>query len=149
MDMSGGIAELHMRTDANNLVTTASTTRLPEQRETIHMINQLRHEACSGNIDDLAHVVSSDMMADCLTKHSAHPDALIDAVESGYLPNVDRHPPFRELMKNKHKAFAVDLMPLAEWLTREYPDPYDVVTFLGFPIQGEMKQALADRGWYD
>ena len=38
MDISGTAAEIHMRTDANNLVTTASTTHLPEQKETIHMI---------------------------------------------------------------------------------------------------------------
>ena len=37
-DISGQTAEVHMRTDANNLVTTAQTTHLPEQKETIHMI---------------------------------------------------------------------------------------------------------------
>ena len=56
MDISGTIAGIHMRTDANNLMTTASTTHLPEQKETIHMINQLRTEACSGSTHDLAHV---------------------------------------------------------------------------------------------
>ena len=71
MDMSGSAVELLMRTDANNLVTTASTTHLPEQKETIHMINQLRHESRSGAIDDLAHVVSEDCLSDCLAKHSA------------------------------------------------------------------------------
>ena len=54
MDISGEAAEVHMRTDANNLVTTATTTHLPEQKETIHMINQLRTEASSGAIDDLS-----------------------------------------------------------------------------------------------
>ena len=54
MNVRGHEAEVHMRTDANNLVTTASTTRLPEQKETIHMIQMLRKEACSGAIDDLA-----------------------------------------------------------------------------------------------
>ena len=39
-------AEIHMRTDANNLVSTASTTHSPEQQETIHMIQMLRKEAC-------------------------------------------------------------------------------------------------------
>ncbi len=118
MDISGTAAELHMRTDANKLVTTASTTHLPEQKETIHMINQLRHEACSGSIDDLAHVVSIDCMADCLTKSSAKADPLITAVETGYLPNVDKHPPFRKLMKDRHKAY----MALAEWIVRNIPD---------------------------
>ena len=55
----------------NNLVTTASTTHLPEQKETIHMIQMLRKESCSGSLDDLAHVVSADCLADALTKLSA------------------------------------------------------------------------------
>ena len=53
-----------MRTDANNLVTTASTTHLPEQQETIHMIQMLRKESISGQIDDLGHVRTADMLAD-------------------------------------------------------------------------------------
>ena len=118
-------------------MTTASTTHLPEQKETIHMINQLRTEACSGSIDDLAHVVSDDCLADCLTKSSAKPQNLIDAVNTGRLPNVDKHPPFRELMKNKHKAYttcapstwtngyrkfeALECTPdLVCWLTKNY-----------------------------
>ena len=149
MDMSGHASELHMRTDANNLVTTASTTRLPEQKETIHMINQLRHEACSGTIQDLAHVVSGDMMADALTKNSAKPDQLMTAVSEGRLPNADKHPPFREMMKYKHKAFSVDMMPMAEWIARELSSPQDVVTFLGFEIAGSMRQVLYERGWYE
>ena len=40
-DISGLDAETHMRTDANNLVSTASTTHSPEQQETIHMIQSL------------------------------------------------------------------------------------------------------------
>eukprot|EP00975_Prorocentrum_lima_P064331 12896861-Prorocentrum_lima.AAC.1 len=32
-------------------------------------------------------------------------DILIDAINGGILPNVDKHPPFRELMKDKHKAY--------------------------------------------
>ena len=35
-------SEIHMRTDANNPVTTANTTHVPEQQETIHMIQTLR-----------------------------------------------------------------------------------------------------------
>jgi len=38
MDISGSAAEVHMRTDANNLVTTASTTHLPEQKETMPLM---------------------------------------------------------------------------------------------------------------
>ena len=54
MDMSGDVANIHMRTE--DLVTTARTIHLPEQKETIHMISMLRKEACSGSIHDLAHV---------------------------------------------------------------------------------------------
>ena len=92
-----------MRTDAHNLVTTASTTHLPEQKETIHTIQMLRRESCSGHIDDLAHVKTEDCLSDCLTKHSAKPDALIKAVETGVIPNADQHPPFRKLID--HKAY--------------------------------------------
>ena len=69
------------------------------------MINQFRHEACSGTIDDLAYVASDDCLADCLTKASAKPQALIKSALTGILPNVDIHPPFRQLMQHKHKAF--------------------------------------------
>ena len=50
MDISAACVAIHMRTDANNLVTTASTTRLPEQKETVHMIQMLHQESCSGQI---------------------------------------------------------------------------------------------------
>ena len=36
MDISGEVADIHMRTDAKNLVTTARTIHLPEQKETMH-----------------------------------------------------------------------------------------------------------------
>ena len=68
MDMSGQSVEVHLRTDANNLVTTASSTHLPEQRETIHMIQMLRKEACSGQIDDFAHIRTLLCLSDSLTK---------------------------------------------------------------------------------
>ena len=58
-DITGLSSEIHMRTDANNLVTTASTTHVPEQQETIHMIQMLRKEACSGSIADLSHIQNS------------------------------------------------------------------------------------------
>jgi hypothetical protein len=112
-----------MRTDANNLVTTASTTHLPEQRETIHMIQMLRKESNSGNIDDLSHVRTEHCLADALTKNSAKPDALLKAVETGNLPGIDTHPPFRELLK--HKAY------LTNFLTRELCDARRTVEFMG------------------
>jgi len=40
MDISGEVAPIHMRADVNNLVATASTTHLPLQKETIHMIHR-------------------------------------------------------------------------------------------------------------
>ena len=103
MDISGSAAEIHMRTDANNLVTTASTTHLPEQKETIHMIQMLRKEACSGSIHDLAHVRTALCLSDALTKSSAKPDELVTAVHTGVLKEVDTHPNFRTLIK--HRAF--------------------------------------------
>ena len=45
MDISGEVANMHMRTDAKNLVATPRTIHLPEQKETIHMISTLRKEA--------------------------------------------------------------------------------------------------------
>ena len=102
-DITGHSCEIHMRTDANNLVTTASTTHVPEQQETIHMIQMLRKEACSGSIADLSHIRTQWCLADCLTKKSANPRALIDAVRQGILKEVDAHPPFRTLVE--HKAY--------------------------------------------
>ena len=112
MDMTGTTVEIHMRTDAKNLVTTASTTHLPNQKETIHMIQMLRHEATSGQMDDLAHVSSGDMMADVLTKIDCPTGlkALKQAVDTGWIPNADAQPNFRDSLKTYHKAF------LCEWV---------------------------------
>ena len=121
MDMSSACAEVHLRTDANNLVTTASSTHLPEQKETIHMIQMLRKESCSGSIEDLAHVRTELCLGDSLTKASAKSDALRRSVETGgQLLETDMHPSFRTLMQ--HKAF------LVEWLTY-YVGP-DIYYFL-------------------
>ena len=103
MDIPGELANLHMRTDAKNLVTTARTIHLPEQKETIHMISMLRKEACSGSIHDLAHNPTKNCLADCLTNSSAKADYLITAVQTGELLDVDIHFGFRTLME--HKAF--------------------------------------------
>ena len=125
-DITGHSCELHMRTDANNLVTTASATHVPEQQETIHMIQMLRKEACSGSIADLSHIRTQWCLADCLTKKSANPQALIDAVRQGILKEVDAHPPFRTLVEHKaylrswlptvchHVNFALDVFYLGE-----------------------------------
>ena len=145
MDLTGSAAQLHMRTDANNLVTTASTTHLPEQKETIHMINQLRTEASSGSIDDLAHVVSADMMADCLTKNSANPEYLIKAINTGVLPRGDCNPPFRELMSNRHRAYYA----LSMWILNNLENGASVTTFLGTDIRSEIFYCVGVRhGWF-
>ena len=134
MDISGEAAELHMRTDANNLVTTASTTHLPEQKETTHMIQMLRKESSSGSIEDLAHVISGDSLADVLTKNSAKPDALLKAVSTGVLVAMDTHPPFRSLLK--HKAY------LAAWIVKHIPEAGRVESFLALPIRRAVEEVL-------
>ena len=138
MDVSGQSAEVHIRTDANNLITTAQTTRLPEQKETIHQINMLRVESNSGAMDDLAHVSSEDCLADPLTKASAKDDALIRAVTTGVLPKVDSNPPFRELMANKHKAY----MSLASWAVGNLEMPHQIVEMMGMYIEPQIRQCL-------
>ena len=143
-DLSGENSEVHLRTDANNLVTTAKTTHQPEQ-ETIHLIQMLRRESNSGSIDDLAHVVSQYCLSDALTKHSAKPDELIKAVETGVLKQVDLHPPFRSLLK--HKAF------LCHWLCNNLPTssrsqairPQNLITFLGEHVWEEMQVQLYSK----
>ena len=96
MDMSGEVAEIHMRTDTKNLVTTARTVPLPEQKETIHMISMLRNETCSGRIHDLSHISTQNCLAVCLTKLSAKADNLITAVQTVRLLEVNVHPNFQD-----------------------------------------------------
>ena len=71
MEISSEVAKIHIGTDARNLVSTARTSHLLEQKETIHMISMLRKEACSGSIHDLAHILTQNCLADSLTKASA------------------------------------------------------------------------------
>ena len=97
MDISDEVADIHMRTDAENLVTTAKTIHLPEQKKTVYMISMFRKEACSGSIHDLAHIPTQDCWADCLTKASTKADNLITTVKTGRLLDVDIHPNFRTL----------------------------------------------------
>ena len=138
-DCSGQPVAIHMRTDANNLVTTARTTHQPEQKETIHLIQMLRKESNSGAIDDLAHVVSADCLSDSLTKHSAKADALIKSVDTGVLKGVDSHPPFRSLLK--HKAF------LAVWLCNNITvcRPSEITCFMREEINQEILIAVCNN----
>ena len=100
MDISGEVADNHKRTDAKNVVPTARTIHLPEQKETIHMISMLRTKTCSGNIHDLAHIPAQNCLADCLTKASAKADNLITAVKTGRFSEVDVRPNLRTLMEH-------------------------------------------------
>ena len=114
----------------NNLVTTAQTTHLPEQKETHHLIQMLRHESNTGQLHDLSHVSSEYCLADPLTKHSAKPDQLVFSIETGQIVNADMHPPFRTLIK--HKAFA------ATWCVQNLREPQKIETFLSETISEEI-----------
>jgi len=143
MDMTVTVADSNMRTDAKNLVTTAQTTHLPQQKETIHMIQMLRHEAVSGSMKDLAHVVSKDMLADVLTKQDCNEGlrALINAVTTGYLPNVDAQLNFRDLIRASHKAF------FCSWIAQNIDIDLTkdtVYSFLGIDIREEFHSYLGD-----
>ena len=77
------------------------------------------------------------MLADCLTKSSAPPDALIKAVNTGLLPEADVHPPFRQLMKNKHKAF------LITWIAQNLKEAPLIHTFLGREVFQDLRSYFA------
>ena len=98
------------------------------------MIQMLRKESSSGSIDDLAHVRSELCLADCLTKNSAKPDALLKAVSTGILRSIDEHPPFRSLLK--HKAY------LSTWIARNIKESYLVETFLAVPVFRDIQRVL-------
>ncbi len=111
----------------------------------------------------MAHVISEDCMADYLTKASAKSTALVKAVNTSYLPNVDKHPPFREMMKHKHKAYWTSSctdaeensppIPLVAWIVRNIADSGNILTFLGIPVRSRIEQYLAttayDAWWND
>ena len=112
------------------------------------MINQLRHEVQTGNIDDLAHVVSEDQMSDALTKMAEHKviAALHRTVTTGKIPNTDRHPKFRDLMQNRHKAYHVqNIIDCVEWLIAHIQDPLCIQTFLCADITPHIEQLKQSR----
>jgi len=121
-DISGEIVPIHIRTDTNNLVTTAQTTHLPEQKEAHHLIQMLRHESNTGHLDDLSHIASEYCLADRLTKSTSRPDQLVSSITTGKLEQVDVHPPFRSLLT--HKAF------LTTWVIETLHEPHNVLAFL-------------------
>ena len=122
-DITGTAAPLQMRTDANNLVTTAGTTHLPVQKETIHSIQMLRKEVCSGAIDDLGHLPTEYYLADPLTKATVSADQLRKAVTTGNLLMVDANP--LSLSLNKHKAFTSEANYIAAYQALGEPSPYN------------------------
>ena len=129
-DVTGEILPIHIRTDANNLVTAAKTTHLPEHKETHHLIQMLRHESNSGQLDDLSHIVSEYCLADPLTKSSAKPDQLVPTTETGVMENADVHPPFCSLLK--HKAF------LSQWVADYMHDARQAISFLAEDMSQDM-----------
>ncbi len=80
MDISAACVAIHIRTDANNLVTTTSTTRLPDNNETKHIMQMVHNEACSGQIEDQAHVASAACLLACLTQSYSKPEALMRGI---------------------------------------------------------------------
>ncbi len=72
------------------------------------------------------------------------PDILVKAVNTGILPNVDKHHPFRKIMEGRHKAFAT----LSAWCVYNLDFPSDIVTFIGCEVQSEIKALIAGHDWY-
>ena len=76
--------------------------------------------------------------------------AIVHAVNTGVLPNVDSHPPFRELMKHKHKAYTLAPLrneeevvdPLIVWLVMNIPEVEDVYTFMAIPVRSSIEYFL-------
>ena len=99
MDISGEVAHIHMRTDAQNLVTTARTIHLPEDHPHNFYVAKPFLEA----LMILLPFQTQNCLADCLTKASAKAVNLITAVKTGKLLDVDIHRDVRTLME--HKAF--------------------------------------------
>ena len=72
-------------------------------------------------------------------------------LETGILPNVDKHPPFRELMKHKHKAYTVtdedecETMtdPLISWIVHNIDNAHEVMTFMAIPVRLQIENYLA------
>jgi hypothetical protein len=79
----------------------------------------LRHESNTGHLDDLSHIASEYCLADPLTKSTAKPDQLVSSIATGKLEQVDVHPPFRSLLKNK--AF------LTTWIIETLHEPHNVI----------------------
>ena len=67
----------------------------------MHMLQMLRQTDCSGQIEDLSHVVPADRLSDCWTKGSATLDAFVQVVNTGAIADLDMHLPFRSRLQHK------------------------------------------------
>ena len=69
------------------------------------------------------------------------------------LPNVDKHPAFRDLMKNKHKAYSVeeseDSNFLVSWIVQNIPDAGNVMTFMAIPVRARIEHYLMTSAYDD
>ena len=90
-------------------MTTASTTHVPEQKRNNTHDTDVEEGSMFRIIADLSHIRTQWCLADCLTKKSANPQALIDAVRQGILKEVDARPPFRTLVE--HQAYLRSWLP--------------------------------------
>ena len=121
----GELADVHIRTDANNLVTTASTTHQPEQKKN----HAFKPEATEGK-QQRTDARSGTWEKIILPHATAKADEFIKSVMTGVLPNVDVHPPFRTMSQNQ--AF------LVEWLSYNTTLGPTVLTFLAEDISAEV-----------
>ena len=101
------------------------------------MIQMLRKEAASGAMDDMSHIRTEVCLSDALTKFSAKPDTLLKAVDTGLLPEVDTHPPFRTLLK--HRAY------LTTWLVDNIPNVRECVFFFGDYVFDTIQSFFTER----
>ena len=73
---------------------------------------------------------------------------LIKAIESGVLPNVDKHPPFRELMRTRHKAFACT-QELVEWCYLNLGSMTFAIHFMLEPVADMVSYMISHCNWMD
>ena len=76
----------------------------------------------AGHLDDSSHIASEYCLADPLTKSTARPDQLVSSLTTGKLEQVDVHPPFRSLLKQK--SFSTT------WVIETLHEPHNVLAFL-------------------
>ena len=100
--ISGAQVLIHIRADSSKLVITSAGTHLPDQQDTMHMVQMLRKETLSGAIEDLAHVRTHVWVGAALAKASAKPDAFKEAVATGSLVGAGRHPSVRPWYDTVH-----------------------------------------------